>query len=129
LRTNPESEISSYSLGGDGATRVPRPVFYQLSAYQNKCERVVIDGRPIRLPIDSDSNQFAIIRAIDPERSRESSFLDNFMVSIVKEVHLKFEEPPVDINQRRDTRRRSTKRGPPLQQRLIETVVEIYAAN
>jgi len=94
MKTNPESEISSYSIGADGATKVPRPVFYQLSAYQNKCERVIIDGKAIRLPIDSDSNQFAIIRAIDPEKSRESSFLDNFMVAIMKEVHLKFEEPP-----------------------------------
>jgi hypothetical protein len=51
---------------------------------------------------------------MDPEKSRESSFLDNFMVSIMKEVHLKFEEPPIDVSQRRDTRRRSTKRGPPL---------------
>jgi hypothetical protein len=96
----------------DGATTVLRPVFYQLSAYQNKCERVLINGKAVRLPIDSDANQFAIIRPLDPERSRESSFLDNFMVSIMKEVHLKFEEPPIDMMARRDSRRKSVKKGP-----------------
>jgi hypothetical protein len=58
---------------------------------------VLINGKAVRLPIDSDSNQFAIVRPLNPERSRESSFLDNFMVSIMKEVHLKFELPPDDI--------------------------------
>jgi hypothetical protein len=102
------------SLGADAANKVPRPVFYQLSAYQNKCERVLINGKAIRLPLDADTNQFAIIRAMDPERSREASFLDSFMVGIMKEHHLKFEEPPVDVMARRESRRRSTRRGQPL---------------
>lgn len=77
--------------GGDS---VIKPYLYQLSAYQSKCEKVVVQGRSVTLPIDSSSNQFAIVRPMDPAKSRQISFLDNFMVAIMKEIHIK----PDDAN-------------------------------
>jgi len=65
------------------------PVLYKLSPYECKAERVIIDGSIIRLPFDSQSNQFAIVRAMDPQLSRELSTIDNLMFAILKEVHLK----------------------------------------
>jgi hypothetical protein len=54
-------------VSSDGVTR---PYLYQLSAYQNSCEKVLINGRPVHLPIDTNSNQFAIVRPMDPLKSR-----------------------------------------------------------
>ena len=56
---------------------------------------------PIKLPIDADTNQFAIIRPMDPKRSRELSFLDTFMVAIMKEAKVKANETTAAEQRRR----------------------------
>lgn len=63
------------------------------------------------------------------------SYLDNFMVAIMKEIHVKPDPIPAEAEssrrEREDSgrRRKSTKRGPPLQPKYVETIVEIYKDN
>jgi hypothetical protein len=42
--------------------------------------------------MDADTNQFAIIRPMDPQRSQALSFLDTFMIAIMKEAKAKTNE-------------------------------------
>lgn len=42
------------------------PILYKLSPYESKAERVIINGSIVRLPFDNQTNQFAIVRAMDP---------------------------------------------------------------
>ena len=86
------------------------------------------------LPIDENTNQFAIIRPMDPQLSRQMSQLDNFMVAIMKEIHVKPDPIPEQESarmQQEDSgrRRKSTRKGPPLQPKYVETIVEIYKDN
>lgn len=64
------------------------PVLHKLSAYSCKTERVIVDGKPIKLPFEPESNQFAIVRPLDARRSRELSSLNNLMFAVLKEVEV-----------------------------------------
>ena len=106
------------------------PVLYKLSPYECKAERVIINGSSIRLPFDSQSNQFAIVRAMDPQLSRELSSIDNLMFAILKEVHLKQDELTDDNTSSQINRRMSSKnKRNQLQPKIIESRIEIYKAN
>ena len=45
--------------------KVERPVLYQLNAFQNRAERVLVRGKPIPLPLNRYTNHFSIIRPLD----------------------------------------------------------------
>jgi len=51
--------------------------------------------------MDADTNQFAIIRPMDPKRSRELSFLDTFMIAIMKEAKVKASDATANERKRR----------------------------
>jgi len=51
--------------------------------------------------MDADTNQFAIIRPMDPKRSRELSFLDTFMIAIMKESKVKASDATANERKRR----------------------------
>ena len=102
-----------------------------LSAFEIKAKRVLIDDKPIQLPLDIDTNQFAIIRPLDPIRSKQNSYLDNFMIAIMKEIHIKNEKGDLlssESQQKSDLKRKSTRREKMahLEPTYLETHVEIY---
>ena len=93
------------------------PVLHKLSAHSCNTERVIVDGKPIKLPFEPESNQFAIVRPLDARRSRELSSLNNLMFAVLKEVEVENKEGG-----------KSKNRMHSLRPRYIESIVEIYQA-
>lgn len=92
-------------------------MLHKLSAYSCKSERVIVDGKPIKLPFEPESNQFAIVRPLDPRRSRELSSLNNLMFAVLKEV---------EVGNNYDKHKSRMQQS--LRTRYIESIVEIYQA-
>jgi hypothetical protein len=72
------------------------------------------------------------VRPLDPVKSKQVSYLDNFMIAIMKEIHIKTENKgdqlSVDSSRKPDLKRKSTRREKMahLEPTLLETHVEIY---
>lgn len=80
-----------------------------------------MNGRPIRLPMDASTNQFAILRAIDPANSAQYSQITDFMVAIMRETKV--------VQQNESSPERSAARKPSLkyiESIFVETSVDIY---
>lgn len=64
LKTGVDSQSDAFSNQPIPTDKMP--VLYKLSPYECRAERVMVNGNVIRLPFDAYSNQFAIVRALDP---------------------------------------------------------------
>lgn len=105
------------------------PILYKLSPFECKAERVMVNGNLIRLPFDSNSNQFSIVRALDPQLSRELSTIDNLMFAILKEVQVKADEYSEEATSTQMNKKKKGNTRNQLRQRIIESRIEIYKAN
>ena len=63
-----------------------KPFLYKLSAFSCMPQKVIINDKPVFLPTDEITNQFSIIRTVDPSQSKSFSTEDRFLFALLKEV-------------------------------------------
>ena len=101
-----------------------QPFLYELSAYSSQAKRVVVNGNPVRLQIDPNTNQFAFLRSLDPRSSIQFSELPDLFVAILKETKIQSSEQEESGKHR--TRKGSLKRIDSL---FVESSIEIFKLN
>ena len=65
-----------------------KPFLYKLSAFSCQPQKVIINDKPVFLPTDEITNQFSIIRTVDPSQSKSFSTEDRFLFALLKEVQI-----------------------------------------